>query len=171
MKKSIKYEKVPEELIEEGKKLMELSDEEIYLLLGTQILGQEAPTKVAGITTYISAIGQLDRATKFVETLPSEKLLPESVAGIATLMRDLTRKGRDYFVQTEEVLKRAICTKEGELKKEILDSLDKGIESLLKVLTPIIGVTMGLTGLLYPIAVTIGVIVIKMGLKNFCKLG
>jgi hypothetical protein len=157
-----------EEMLEEGKNLLRFDDYELYTILGGQLLGTLPPTRTARFIKDLSeAKENLSKVT--VEELPSESLLPKIDSDLATLIYDLVEVGKGYFEKNKELLREALCTKEGKCKEEILKTVNVGTEALLKYITPIIAATLGFVATLYPIAVTITVIIIKIRLEAFCS--
>src|SRR5688500_20202726 len=82
-----------EELTAEAMQLLPMGLEELYMILGAQLLVSATPTRVAGIMTYLSAARKAKEAKELYATLPGTPTASDWSAGLDTIYNELIGDG------------------------------------------------------------------------------
>jgi len=161
-------QKIPENLLDEAEKLSKLNENELYTILGNQLLWQISPSKMTDIVTHIPIIERLTETAKTSDVVPSEQLLPEFdiIKGFFHRSNEI---GRQYVKQIEISLKEALCTKEGKCKEEILEVINGGVKATVAASAQAILQKIDLSPALYSIVIIIPIIILKKGFEAFCR--
>ena len=159
---------IPKEVLKEGLGLLELSQEDLYTVLGAQA----RPDKAARLTRAARRTASLsESAARDVRALDRyRKDIEEEARTVNEVSEELAHEGKSFFELFEEELRKAICTPEGNCREEI-EKLLGDAESLLGKLVPVVIATLNLPAILSSIAVTVAVILMKTGLQTWCKMG
>lgn len=167
-KGEIQMNEIPKEMVQEGLGLLELSQDDLFAALGAQA----RPEKAARLTRSARKAASLsESAFRDVRALDSyRREVEEETRNVSLATEELAREGKNFFEQFEEELRKAICTPEGSCREEI-EKLMGDAESLLEKLIPLVIATLNLPAILSSIGVTIAVILMKVGLQTWCKMG
>lgn len=161
-------QEVPEDLLDEAEELSKLDEHQLYIILGNQLLWQMPPRKIAELASHISGMRELTEIAETTDTVPSERLIPE-LTKMRQFFDGVVEIGKRYIKQTEGLLREAICTKEGKCKEQILKVMDQGVRVVLAVVARSVLQKLDLQPTLYPIAVTMSLIILKKGFEAFCE--
>jgi hypothetical protein len=151
-----------EALVSETTKLLRMRIDELYAVLGAQLLVFTKPTSAAGIVSYLSAIRNSSEATLMLEGLSAGPSLPEWATGLEYIHEMLETQGKRYLTEKREGLRKALCN------QEILALSDDVNCSTIQILITIIGATLRFPRELDSISATTLAIILKSGLRNFC---
>jgi hypothetical protein len=151
-----------ETLVSETTKLLRMRIDELYAVLGAQLLVFTKPTSAAGIVSYLSAIRNSSEATLMLEGLSAGPSLPEWATGLEYIHEMLETQGKRYLTEKREGLRKALCN------QEILALSDDVNCSTIQILITIIGATLRFPRELDSISATTLAIILKSGLRNFC---
>jgi hypothetical protein len=151
-----------ETLVSETTKLLRMRIDELYAVLGAQLLVFTKPTSAAGIVSYLSAIRNSSEATLLLEGLSAGPSLPEWATGLEYIHEMLETQGKRYLTEKREGLRKALCN------QEILALSDDVNCSTIQILITIIGATLRFPRELDSISATTLAIILKSGLRNFC---
>ena len=150
-------------LTDEAVKLLRMEIDGLYVTLGGQLLGQNLPSRMAGIVSYLSAVRSASEAKSFYEALPSTPSLTEWSKGLAVIYEELRQDGIRYFSQIKQDLQNALCN------DEIIRLSHSVTRSTMQMVVMIIAGVLRIPRELDPICVTIAAIIIKQGLEGFCR--
>jgi len=124
---------------------------------------RNVPTRVAGIVSYLSAVRSASEAKSFYEALPSGPALTEWGSGVGVIYEELKQSGMRLLSEVKEDLRKAICN------EDILRLSDQVNRSTVQILVMVVGATLRMPREFEPISVTVAAILLKMGLRNFCR--
>jgi hypothetical protein len=150
-------------LTEETAKLLRLSLDSLYITLGGQLLGTAPPSKVAGIMSYLSAVRSASDAKTLHGTLPAALSLQDLSNGLALICEELMREGMHYLSKTAEELREALDN------EDLLRLSDETSRSHIQVILMVVAAVLRLPRDVDTISVTITAILLKRGLRNFCR--
>lgn len=151
-----------EVLAQEAMKLLRTELDDLYLTLGTQLLAEKLPSYTAGIVADLFAF-RSSSGPKSQFTLPSEPLVAAHRNYLDEVYDQLRQDGRGYLAEVGDNLRKAICN------QDIFSLSDQVNVSTLQIIEIIVSGTLRLPVELEPIAVTVSAILVKLGLRNFCK--
>jgi hypothetical protein len=150
-----------ETLISETTKLLRMRIDELYAVLGAQLLVFTKPTSAAGIVSYLSAIRNSSEATFLLEGLSAAPSLTEWATGLEYIHDMLESQGKRYLTERREGLRKALCN------QDILALSDEVNSSTIQILMTIVGATLRFPQELDSISATTLAIILKLGLRNF----
>jgi hypothetical protein len=149
-------------LTEETVKLLRMNVADLYTTLGGQLLGAEAPSKVAGIMSYLAAARSASDAKALHSALPVVAL-PDWGDGLAVICEELKQEGVRYLSETSEELREALNN------DDLLRLSDETTPSHIQVILMVVAAVLRLPQVLDAIAVTVTAILLKQGLRDFCR--
>lgn len=152
-----------EVLTDEVTKLLRLEIEELYSTLGGQLLAYAPPSRVAGIVSFLSAIRSASEAKALYETLPLAPALTDWGKGVRVIYEGLKQEGMRYFNEISSEIRKAVCV------PDILSLSDQLSLSTIQIVLMVVGAVLRLPRELDPISATVTAILIKRGLRNFCR--
>jgi hypothetical protein len=150
-------------LAEESAKLLRMSLDALHTTLGGQLLGTAPPTKVAGIISYMGAVRSAADAKALHETLPAALSLQDLSDGFGAICEDLMREGMRYLSGRAGELREALSN------EDILRLADETSTAHIQVILMVVAAVLRLPRDLDTIAATVTAILIKRGLRNFCR--
>jgi hypothetical protein len=151
-----------ETLVSETTKLLRMGIDELYAVLGAQLLVFTKPTSAAGIVSYLSAVRNSSEATILLEGLSAGPSLTEWATGLEYIHEMLENQGRRYLTEKREGLRKALCN------EDILALSDEVNCSTIQILITIVGASLRFPQGLDSISATTLAIMLKVGLRNFC---
>ncbi len=154
-----------EALIDEGARLLSLDLDDLYATLGMQLLGRASPGTAAGIVAYFSGLRSSCEAREFYPALPASVTSGQLTSELRVIYEGLKADGKQYLVDMNEDLRRALCS------ENVFAASGAPTRSALAVVSVIIGAALRLPRDFDAVAVTVGVIMLKVGLRNFCAGG
>jgi hypothetical protein len=148
---------------EEAEKLLRFEVHDLYATLGAQLLVSRAPSRAAGIVSYIAAVRGAAEARAFHESLASSPSLREWGVGLGMIYDLLLKEGSEYFAAVAPELRKSLCGRE-----EVLRLADRperpNIEMFIMLVSGILRVPRELDS----ICTTIVAILFRRGMRNFC---
>jgi hypothetical protein len=153
-----------DELADEAERLMRMEIDQLYAILGAQMLGQAAASRVAGIVSYLAAMRNASQAKSFYDVLSAESFLTELGKGTVLIYEDLKREGMQHFSEASEDLRKTLCT-----NRDILKLADEESQSVIGILITVVSAALRLPRKVESVSVTITAILCKIGLRNFCS--
>jgi hypothetical protein len=152
-----------EVLTDEVTKLLRLESDELYSTLGGQLLAYAPPSRVAGIVSFLSAIRSASEEKALYETLPLTPALTDWGKGVRVIYEELKQDGIRYVNEIAGELRKAVCV------PDILSLSDQLSLSTIQIVLMVVGAVLRLPRELDPISATVTGILLKRGLRNFCR--
>jgi hypothetical protein len=150
-------------LTEETVKLLRMSPDALYAALGGQLLGTAAPSMVAGIISYLAAARLTADASALHGKLPAALSLQDLSNGLGYIGEELMRDGMRYVSEKAHVLREALNN------EDLLRLSDEASRSHIQVILMVVAAVLRLPRELDTISVTVTAILIKRGLRQFCR--
>jgi len=147
-------------LVDSAMKLFSVDTNDLYAVLGMQLLACAKPTRAAGIVTFLSAIRQANQAVNFIDILRPD--LIERGEWFEVVHEELKRDGVRYLADISGELRKALCN------DEILRLSDQLSPSNLHVIIMLVGAALKVSTQFDSICATIAVLILKNGLRNLC---
>ena len=151
-----------EELTAEAMQLLPMGLEELYMILGAQLLVSAKPTRVAGIMTYLSAARKAREAKELYATLPLTPTPADWSAGLESIYNELIRDGIQYIEEVKQELHRGVCN------EDIFSLSDKMDSSGMQIVVMIVGAVLKMPPQLENVCAVLAAILYKIGLREFC---
>jgi len=152
-----------EELTAEALKLLTLGLEELYVVLGCQLMGSARPAKVAAIMSYQTALKKVIETQDMYERLSFGADLIEWGKGFNAMYEELKHDGMRFLDAVGGELRKGLCN------EEILPLADDVTPSSMQVIVLIIAAILRLPPQIESVSATVGAIVCKVGLREFCR--
>jgi hypothetical protein len=149
-----------EALIDGAMKLFSVETDDLYAVLGMQLLGRADPTRAAGIVAFMTAVRQVDRAITFIDILKPESAQRGELLEI--VHEELRRDGVRYLTEVSAELRGVLCNEDIQRMSEQIN------RSNLHVMIMIVAAALRLSPEFESISATIVVLLLKLGLRNFC---
>jgi hypothetical protein len=152
-----------EELTTEAMRLLPLGVDELYMILGCQLLASEKPTRVAGIISYLSAAKKAMQAKNLYETLPSKPEASDWEAGLEQVCNELRQDGVRFIDAVKPDLQKGVCN------EDIISLADDINASSMQILVMVVGAILKMPAQFEAISATLAALLCKSGLRVFCK--
>lgn len=152
-----------EELTTEAMQLLPMGLEELYMILGAQLLVSAKPTRVAGIMTYLSAARKAKEAKELYATVPVTPTASDWSAGLDTIYNELIRDGIQFIGDIKHDLRRGVCN------EDIFALSDKMDSSSMQIVVMVIGAVLKMPPQFENISAVLAAILYKLGLREFCR--
>jgi hypothetical protein len=152
-----------EELTGEAMKLLTISLEELYVVLGCQLLGSSRPARVAAMISYQTALKKLVETQELCGALSFGTNLAEWGRGFELMYEELKQDGTRFVESAREELRNGLCN------EEILALTDEISISTMQIIVLIVAAILRMPAQIEPISATVAAILCKQGLKNFCR--
>ena len=152
-----------EVLTDEAMKLLRMEIDDLYATLGGQLLAQNYPTRVAGTISYLSAVRSASRAKTLYEALPSGLAVTEWGEGLGVIIDELKQNGRRLLGEVGKDLRKALCN------EDILLLSDQVNRSIMQIVLMVVAATLRMPREFEAVSVTVSAILLKQGLRNFCR--
>jgi hypothetical protein len=152
-----------EELTTEAMQLLPMGLEELYMILGAQLLISAKPTRVAGIMTYLSAAKKAKEAKELYATLPVTPTPSDWSSGLDTIYNELIRDGMQFIEEVKQSLRRGVCN------EDIFVISDKMDSSSMQIVVMVIGAVLKMPPQFENISAVLAAILYKVGLREFCR--
>jgi hypothetical protein len=147
-------------LVESAMKLFSMETDDLYAMLGIQLLGRAEPTRAGGIVAFLSAVRQADKAITFIEILKPG--LSQRGEWLEIVHEELKRDGVRYLAEISAELRAVLCNDDIQRISEQIN------RSNLHIIIMIIGAALRIPPEFESISATISVLMVKLGLRNFC---
>ena len=152
-----------EELTTEAMRLLPLGVDELYMVLGCQLLASDKPTRVAGIISYLSASKKAMQAKNLYAMLPSKPEASDWEKGLELVCDELRRDGVRFLDEIKPELQKGVCN------EDIISLADDINGSSMQILVMIIGAILKMPTQFESISATLAALLCKSGLREFCK--
>lgn len=152
-----------EALTREALNLLSLEIDELYTVLGCQLLASASPARTAGILTHVRELRKANWGRRQAGTPPSEAAINEWMNGVEEIVRDLRDDGGRFIETMRQEFKRGLCN------KDIFDLADDVDESKMQILIMIISAILKLPAQFESIAATLAAMLCKSLLKEVCR--
>jgi hypothetical protein len=152
-----------EELTAEAMQLLPMGLEELYMILGSQLLVSAKPTRVAGIMTYLSAARKAKEAKELYATVPVTPTPADWSAGLESIYNELIRDGIEFIEEVKPELRRGVCN------EDIFALSDKVDNSSVQIVVMVIGAVLKMPPQFENISAVLAAILYKVGLREFCR--
>jgi hypothetical protein len=152
-----------EELTTEAMQLLPMGLEELYMILGAQLLVSAKPTRVAGIMTYLSAARKAKDAKELYATLPVTPTPADWSAGLESIYNELIRDGIKFIGEVTQELRKGVCN------EDIFALSDKIDSSRMQILVMVIGAVLKMPPQFENISAVLAAILYKVGVREFCR--
>ena len=152
-----------EELTAEAMQLLPMGLEELYMILGSQLLVSAKPTRVAGIMTYLSAARKAKEAKELYATVPVTPTPADWSAGLESIYNQLIRDGIEFIEEVKPELRRGVCN------EDIFALSDKVDNSSMQIVVMVIGAVLKMPPQFENISAVLAAILYKVGLREFCR--
>lgn len=148
-------------LVDSAMKLFSVEIDDLYAILGVQLLARADPTRAAGIVTFISAGRQAHKAVNFIDILRPG--LTERGEWLEVVHEELKRDGIRYLTEVSGELRRVLCNDD-------MLQLSRHVErSNVHIVIMVIGAALRIPPEFDSICATIAVLILKLGLAKFCS--
>lgn len=152
-----------EELTTEAMQLLSMGLEELYMILGAQLLVAAKPTRVAGIMTYLSAAKKARDAKELYATLPEKPTASDWSEGLETIYNEFIQDGLQFLDEVKEELRKGVCN------EDIFTLAEKMDASTMQIVVMVVGAVLKMPAQLENISATVSAILCKSGLREFCR--
>jgi hypothetical protein len=152
-----------EELTTEAMKLLTIGIEELYVVLGYQLLGSSRPARVAGIISYQTALKKVIETQHMYEALSFGTNLAEWGRGFELMYEELKQDGTRFLDSVRDDLRNGLCN------EEILALADEITASTMQIIVLIVAAILRMPMQIESVSATVAAILCKLGLKNFCR--
>ena len=152
-----------EELTSEAMQLLPMGLEDLYMILGAQLLVSAKPTRVAGIMTYLSAARRAKEAKELYATLPVTPTASDWSAGLDTIYNELVHDGIQFIDEVKQDLRRGVCN------EDIFALSDKMDSSSMQIVVMVIGAVLKMPPQFENISAVLAAILFKLGIREFCR--
>jgi hypothetical protein len=151
-----------EELTTEAMKLLSIGVEELYVVLGCQLLGSSRPARVAGVMSYLIALKKVLEAQTMQESLCFTNLTDWG-KGFDAMYDELKQDGARFLDSVRSELRNGLCN------EEILALADEITVSSMQIIVLIVAAILRMPTQIESVSATVAAIICKSGLKEFCK--
>jgi len=152
-----------EALTREALNLLSLEIDELYTVLGYQLLASAPPARTAGIMTQLRELRKANRARRQAETPPSEAAMDEWMNGVEEICRDLRRDGGRFIDTMRQDLKKGLCN------KDVLDLINDVDESKMQILIMIVSAILKIPAQFESISATLAAMFCKSLRNEVCR--
>lgn len=152
-----------EVLTDEAMKLLRMEIDDLYATLGGQMLGQNLPSRVAGMVSYLSAARSAFQVKSLGGALSSVPARDEWGRGLGMIHEELKQGGMELFREASADLRNALYN------EDILSLSDKPSRSTTQMILMIVGATLRMPRNFDPVSATITAILLRLGLRDFCR--
>jgi hypothetical protein len=150
-------------LTDEVKKLLPVDLDDLHATLGGQLLVVESPSKVAGIMSYLTAMRSAAEANALYQALP---LAPSGYGwtkGLGVICEELKQGGMRYVLHSAPELRTALNN------EDVLHLSEQPTHSHLQIILMVVASVLRLPRELETVAATVTAILLKRGIRNFCR--
>jgi hypothetical protein len=151
-----------DELTAQAMQLLNISLDELYAVLGFQLIGYSRPARVAGIISYHATLQKIVDGQSLYNSLGVAPPLADLSKGLEAIYEELKQEGFGFVDGIREELCKVLCT------PEILDLADRATTSSIQIMVLMVAGALRMPPQMESLAATVGAIISKTGLKNFC---
>jgi hypothetical protein len=161
MEKLMTEELTIEELTAEAMQLMTIGLEELYVVLGCQLMGAARPARVACLVGHQGALKNAIESRNGYGSLLSSADLAEWGRGFNSMYEELKRDGVRFLTAVKEQLRAGLCI------KEILELGNEITNASMQIIVLIIAAILKLPRQIEAVSATVAAIVCKSGVREF----
>ena len=152
-----------EELTTEAMKLLSIGVEELYVVLGCQLLGSSRPARVAGVMSYLTALKKVLETQAMHESLSVTTNFADWGKGFDSMYEELREDGTRFLSSVKNELRNGLCN------EEILALADEITPTTMQIIVLIVAAILRMPTQIESVSATVAAIICKSGLKEFCK--
>jgi hypothetical protein len=153
-----------EELTVEAMKLLALGVEELYVVLGCQLMVLSRPGRVAAIMSYQTALKKVIETQDMDVRLPIPTDLTDWGRGFNVMYEELKQDGMRFLDAIRDELHKGLCN------EEILAMADDITRSSMQIIILVIAAVLRMPPQMESVSATVAAILCKSGLRDFCKI-
>jgi hypothetical protein len=150
-----------EELTAEAMQLLTLRLEELYLVLGCQLIGATRPARVAELVSHQAALKNVIESQDNHSSFFSGADLSDWTARFNFIHDELQRDGIRFVSTVREDLCKSICN------QEVLDLSDEITSSTMQIIVLIVAAVLKLPRQIEGVSATVAAIICKSGVRQF----
>jgi hypothetical protein len=152
-----------EELTEEAMALLSRELEDLYVVLGWQVLASSSPTRVAHIMSRLAGGCKAEAGGGFASGSAFELRVSDWEAALDSVSGDLQHEGILFLATVRDDLRTGLCS------VEVLSFSDEISRSGMQIIVMIIAAVLKVPVQIESVSATLAAIVSKIGLKDFCR--
>jgi hypothetical protein len=152
-----------EEMTTEAMRLLTIGLEELYVVLGCQLLGSSAPSRVVGIISYQTALKKVIETQDMYKGSSFGTNLTEWGKGFESMYEELKQDGTHFLDSFRADLRNGLCN------EEILNLADEITNSSMQIIVLIVAAILKMPAQIEAVSATVAAILCKSGLKSFCR--
>lgn len=152
-----------EELTVEAMKLLTIGIEELYVVLGCQLMVSSRPGRVAGMISYQTALKKMIETQDMDVRVPIATDLTDWGRGFNVMYEELKQDGIRFLDAVRDELRKGLCN------EEILAIADEITSSSMQIIILIVAAILRMPPQMESLSATVAVILCKSGLRDFCK--
>jgi len=152
-----------EELTREALGLLSFDLEDLYAVLGCQLLGAAPPTRAAQLMTSLVKLGTMPQLRDCEGMNATAPVACERNQRVEDIVHDLTRDGGKFIDEMKEDFRRSLCT------KEILDLTENINASRMQILILLISAIVKMPPQFESVSATLAAMFCKSLLREMCQ--
>jgi hypothetical protein len=152
-----------EDLTHEAIKLLSLEIDELYTVLGCQLLASAPPTRGAGIVTNVMHLRKARQAKKIDKTISSGIDADKWLHDVEELCNGLKGDGVRFVDAMKEDFRKGLCN------QNVLKLTDEVDESKMQILIMIVSAILKMPPQFESISATLAAMLCKSKLKEICR--
>ena len=152
-----------EELTRDALELLSFDLEDLYAVLGCQLLGAATPTRAAQVMTSLANLATRSELKEWQGMIADTAVACASSQGVENIARDLRRDGSRFIDEMREDFRRSLCT------KEILDLTENINASRMQILILLISAVVKMPPQFESISATLAAMFCKSLLCEICQ--
>lgn len=152
-----------EELTSQAMQLLNVNLSDLYAVLGFQLLGYSRPARLAAIISYHTSLQETLAGQSLYKSLGSESPLAQVSHVLDAVYEELKQEGAKFVAAVREDLCKILSAPES------LELADRATASSMRVMLLMIAGALRMPPQTESLAATLGAIICKSGLKDFCR--
>jgi hypothetical protein len=152
-----------EELTSQAMQLLNVNLTDLYAVLGFQLLSYSQPARLAAIINYHTSLQEILEGQSVYKSLGSGSPVAELSHGLEAVDEELKQEGAQFVAAVREDLCKILSTPES------LELAHRATAASMRVMLLMIAGALRMPPQTESLAVTLGAIICKSGLKDFCQ--
>ena len=152
-----------DELTTQAMQLLSVNLTDLYTILGFQLIGYSRPARLATLISYHTSLQKIIEAQNPHDSLSIVSPVGDLSHGLDAVYDDFKKEGFAFVQTAREELCKVLCT------PETLELAHRATASSVQILVLMITGALRMPPQTESLAATIGAIVYKSGLKDFCQ--
>jgi hypothetical protein len=153
-----------DELTTQAMQLLHASLGDLYAVLGFQLTGYSRPARLATIISYHTNLQKIVEAENLQASLTITPPHRDLSRSLDVVYEDLKQEGAQFVSAVREDLCKVLCT------PETLDLAHRATAASMRVMLLMIAGALRMPPQTESLAATLGAIIYKSGLKDFCEV-